>query len=254
MRLNKCKNDAELISFLKQDYVNNLYFFTYLNDITNSADNQFLVGKWRDKIVLVLLITPIHCCISAVHPRYIYAVDQLPPIQSIHVVGRQDLVEGLLKLSAGPKRDQHIYSFGELALGAEPGKQHTASRKASPSDLHDLIEFYGRNDMLIGAENRLPGILSWGTIYFVEQDRKIISCALTTTETDDTAMIGAVFTLPEYRRYGYARDCIISLSKELAANHKKPYLFYQTDNLWLRQFYKSLGFVQTSTWLLASRC
>lgn len=115
MILTKCENTAELIPFLKLDYVNNLYFFTYLGESTDNPNIQLLIVKHRHKIELALLLTPIHCCISSSNIEYIYAIAaQLPPINSIHITGRSDFVDHLLKISKGPERSKQMYSFCEF--------------------------------------------------------------------------------------------------------------------------------------------
>lgn len=253
MILSQCTDPRELIPFLKLDYANNLYFFTYLSE-NISQDIVFLTLKNREEIELVLLITPIHCCISTVNINHIFALaGQLSPINSTHVVGRQDFIEPLLNISNGAERDKHLYSLNEFTHGSVAEQKIVKSQKASRFHLNELIGFYNNNDMLIDAENRLPGILNWGRIYLIREDDKIVSCALTTTETSDAAMIGAVFTISEYRNKGYAKDCIMSLCRYLLINGKKPYLFYNPDNALLGSLYQSLGFQPISTWILASR-
>ncbi len=254
MLLSKCDNRAELISFLKLDYANNLYFFTYMNEIVDPSDANFLIAKHRGEIVLALLLTPIHCCISSANIEYLYAIaDQLPLINSLHVVGRKDLIDPLLKIIAGPERNQGRYSFCEFSLTTLPNEPKNNSQKANQLNLDALVHFYDNNDMLPDAQNRLPAVLSWGSVYFRQVDNEIVACALTTTETDDAAMIGAVYTRPQFRSNGYAQDCISSLCRELIANHKKPYLFYQADSVLLVKFYESLGFRLINTWILATK-
>ncbi|MGE5395995.1 MAG: GNAT family N-acetyltransferase, partial [Chitinophagales bacterium] len=127
------------------------------------------------------------------------------------------------------------------------------SQRAAESDLYDLVEFYDQNDMLLNASSRLPGILSWGKICFIKIDHEIVSCALTTTETDDAAMIGAVYTATRFRNNGYAKDCILHLCRDLVLEYKKPYLFYRSEDDLLRGFYYSIGFRPISDWILATR-
>lgn len=254
MLLTKCQNITELISFLKSDYANNLYFFTYLGETKRNSDIEFLTAKYKDRIALALLLTPTHCCISTSNVDYIDEIaEQLPPINSIHVVGQKNLVEHLLKRSKGPKRNKHVYSLCEFCQTSISNELNIVSQKASDSDLNNLIKFYNNNDMLAGAAFRLPAILSWGKAYFVQNDLEIVSCALTTTETVDAAMIGAVYTTPGFRNNGYAKDCISSLCDELIQHHKKPYLFYESKNLMLCSLYESLGFRPINTWILATR-
>ncbi|MFZ2538954.1 MAG: GNAT family N-acetyltransferase [Oscillospiraceae bacterium] len=253
MLLVKCEDFNELTNFLKLDYANNLYFFTYLTERAINPNLIFLIAKHRDKIVLTILLTSVHCCITSLDAKYIYAIaDQLPPINSIHIVGRKDLVEHLLKVSNNQKRDNHIESFC-VFNGKAIFDKPAASQKATASNLDDLIHFYNNNDMLLDAESRLPAILSWGKAYFIQKEQDIVSCALTTTETNDAAMIGAVYTTPTFRNNGFSKDCILNLCQELVLQHKKPYLFYESNNVLLVSLYESLGFCQTNTWMLATR-
>jgi ribosomal protein S18 acetylase RimI-like enzyme len=254
MYLTTCDNPSDLIAFLKSDYANNLYFFTYLSEMHHNPATKILIAKLRGEIVAAILLTSVHCCISASNTKIIPSLaDQLPSVDSIHVVGRSDLVEYLLQVCKGPERDKHSYALCEYSWVAAPEYLKTESRKASKTDLNDLIDFYNRNDMLIDAENRLPAILSWGRVYLVEKDDKMVSCALTTTETDDAAMIGSVYTIPDFRNQGHARDCVFNLCQDLISNRKRPYLFYREDNNSLRKLYYCLGFRQINTWILATR-
>lgn len=254
MILSKCDNYQELIAFLKLDYANNLYFFTYLNANPIDSAANFLVAKEAGKVSLALMVTPIHCCLSCSDPTQIYAIaEQLPIINSIHVVGRKDLHEALLKVCRSSERSPGIYTFCEHSLTRFPDKLQSGCQKADHVNLDELAAFYEHNDMLYDARNRLSAILSWGSIYLKQVDHEIVSCALTTTETDQAAMIGAVYTRPEYRSRGYAKDCTTALCSELVAKNKKPYLFYKTDKLPLQKFYASLGFKPIYTWLLASQ-
>lgn len=254
MILSKCVNFEELISFLHLDYANNLYFFTYLNEKAIDANADFLVAKRAGRIVLALMLTPIHCCLSCSDPGVLSAIaEQLPVITSLHIVGRKDLHEALLKISRGPERNAGIYTFSEHSLTRLPDALKGSSQKASLADLDALVQYYEHNDMLFDARNRLPAILSWGSIYLKQMNHEILSCALTTTETDKAAMIGAVYTPPEYRSRGYAKNCIVDLCSELIAKNKKPYLFYKKDDLLLQRLYALLGFRPIDTWLLATR-
>ncbi len=253
MLLTRCTNFAELLPFLKLDYANNLYFFTYASELRKS-EVIVLVGKFNRKIVFSILLTPVHCCVSCTDINYIELIsDQLPPVTSVHVLGKRDLVEKLMQVTTGPVRDNNLYSFNRLTSIKLSLEQKTTSIKASKYNLNDLIDFYNNNDMLIDCGTRLLPILNWGKVYFVRKDNKIVSCALTTTETNDAAMIGAVFTEPEHRNKGYAKDCVLNLCKELILNNKTPYLFYESGSLLLTRMYTSLGFSKINSWLVATR-
>lgn len=253
--LTMCTDLKELESFLKLDYANNLYFFTYIDELRNkNSDITILVEKINGTIILSLLLTPTHCSISSTSAEYIDLIaEQLPPINSVHIVGQSDQVKKLINVSSGPTREMHSYSLCKLNLSSLPFIDLTNSKKATYSDLPNLIEFYKNNEMLINFKTRLPQILTWGNAYFVQMDDEIISCALTTTETNDAAMLGAVFTNLDYRNKGYSKECIISLCQELVLNNKVPYLFYASDNLLLTRLYEAIGFKQVDNWILATR-
>lgn len=254
VRLYQCNHWEDLTAFLKQDYANNLYFYTYLHHIKKDLAPHIMIARAHGDIVLALLLTPVHCCISTQNPGFIQELaDQIPAIDSLHIVGRRDLHEPFLNIIRGPKRGKDLYTLCEWPLTAFPETLQGQSRKAGPGDLEVLIDFYAGNDMLPGAKNRLPEILSWGSVYMIQVDQHIAACALTTTETEDAAMIGAIYTQPKYRGNGYARDCISSLCSELFNKHKKPCLFYKTENESLKELYESLGFIEHSPWILATR-
>ncbi|MGE5397695.1 MAG: hypothetical protein ACM3MK_09220, partial [Chitinophagales bacterium] len=164
MLLIRCENPLELVPFLRRDYANNLYFFTYLNEMARNPNIEFLTAGNADEIKLALLVTPIHCCVSTANSKYLGDIaERLPPINSIHVVGRKDLVGHLLEKTAGPEREVHDYSLCEFTPTTVSAGLMT-SQRAAESDLYDLVEFYDQNDMLLNASSRLPGILSWGKI------------------------------------------------------------------------------------------
>jgi GNAT superfamily N-acetyltransferase len=244
----------ELVAFLKRDYANNLYFFTYLDGSSIvKPENRILVGKDGGEIVTAVLMTPVHCSISSLDTAYIeQAADQIPPLNSLHVVGRSDYVERLLSMGEGPERDPHEYTLCQLQaeIGAYVARQ--PSLRASHAQLRELAKFYDNNDMLYDAKSRLPGILNWGRVHYARCNGKIVSCALTTTETEDAAMIGAVFTEPKHRKQGYASACVRGLCQGLVEENKTPYLFYKTEDRFLKGFYEALGFKKIGDWILAT--
>lgn len=253
MRLSPFNDVDELTKFLKRDYANNLYFFTYLDAVSIAKlENRILVGKDNGEIVVGVLMTPVHCSISSLNLSYIQqAANELPPLNSLHVVGRRDYVGKLLSLAKGPERETHEYTLCQLSTPVTGYFTHSSLR-ASQAHLCELVDFYDNNDMLYDARGRLPGILNWGRIHYIRNNGKIASCALTTTETEDAAMIGAVFTEPEHRNRGYAGSCVMGLCQGLIKENKTPYLFYKTEDPYLKNFYGTLRFQKIGDWLLST--
>ncbi|MEW6183170.1 MAG: hypothetical protein AB1500_08340 [Bacillota bacterium] len=81
---------------------------------------------------------------------------------------------------------------------------------------------------------------------------RIVSCALTTTETGDTAMVGGVFTKEAYRRQGFSRDCTLHLCRDLTERRKEVYLFYDSADGTLAKMYGDSGFEATGDRVLAT--
>lgn len=254
MELTRSEKTEELVDFLKRDYANNLYFFNYLDEIARpGADAAVLVARRNDTVCLAILISPTHCCLSAADSRFIEAVsDQIPRVESVHILGRSDLTLKLLDVIRGPARKQKFYSFCKLNPERLPRPKDFRSTKASNADRPTLIRLYEKSDIFVNYETRLPAILSSGTVYLAKENNNAVSCALTTTETPDMAMIGGIFTDKAYRNRGFARDCTVNLCRDLVAKGKGIHLFYEADNPLLARMYRNIGFVETGTWVVAT--
>lgn len=126
------------------------------------------------------------------------------------------------------------------------------SVRATHDDLHDLIYVYQKNGMLLDCETRLPAIITHGAAYIIRDGDQIVSCALTTTETDDKAMIGSVYTTETHRRNGLAFDCLVQLCGELVEKNKEIYRFYDSNNRALAALYSKLGFRDIGNWITAT--
>ncbi|MDI6631301.1 MAG: GNAT family N-acetyltransferase [Thermoanaerobacteraceae bacterium] len=255
MILTRSQKTEELVDFLKRDYANNLYFFNYLDELSRpDAEAVVLAARENDAVALALLISPTHCCISTGNVRLIDAIaDQIPPVESVHVLGRSDLTLKLLGVVRGPARKQKFYSFCKLNPAHLPPLKNPYSRKASPADLPVLLYLYKKSNILANHETRLPSILASGTVYFAKQGNDAVSCALTTTEMPEMAMIGGIFTDEVHRNRGFARDCTVNLCRDLAARQKEVYLFYEAGDPLLTRMYRNIGFEETGTWVVATQ-
>ncbi len=72
---------------------------------------------------------------------------------------------------------------------------------------------------------------------YICEDEKCISVALTSGETDSTAVISSVATLKAYRKQGFGERVVLSLAQSL---DKDVYLM--TDNEQTKNWYKKIGF------------
>lgn len=240
-----------MTTFLKQDYANNLYFFSYLEEQGGRTRVHALCDD--GEIILALLVSEAHCAVSSRDLDTVSRASRnLPPIHSRHILGRRDHTEVLLSAVSGTwlKKD---YTFCQYQPLVREGLSAYQSQPIQQASLAELAEFYAESSMLFKYEARLPVILRSGSGFYTGAEKRVVSCALTTTETDEMAMIGAVYTEPEWRGRGLASDCVGHLASFLNDRQKEAYLFYETKNLNLRSLYGNLGFQQCGEWLMAIR-
>ena len=77
-------------------------------------------------------------------------------------------------------------------------------------------------------------------IYAIKKDNRLISGASTSAESKELAMIIGVYTIEEYRRRGYAKQCVYELCKKMLEEGKSVCLFYDNPNA--AKLYKNIGF------------
>ena len=78
------------------------------------------------------------------------------------------------------------------------------------------------------------GLIHGKCIY---KDGKCVSVALTSGETDNTAVISSVATLKEYRNQGLGERVVLSLAQSLDKN-----VYLMTDNEKTKSWYENIGF------------
>ena len=74
----------------------------------------------------------------------------------------------------------------------------------------------------------------------IKEAGKLVSFAYIVAENEDSALLGDVFTLPQYRGRGYASACIRRLDLDAAARGKTLWTLTEKENL---DFYAALRFV-----------
>lgn len=79
----------------------------------------------------------------------------------------------------------------------------------------------------------------------VEGD-KLVSCAMTVSQTDFSVILGAVATHPDYRKKGYA-GCIVKNLAEEFSGSKNVYIYTTVERN--TRFYESIGFEVSGKWI-----
>ncbi len=74
------------------------------------------------------------------------------------------------------------------------------------------------------------------------ENGKLVATAMTVAEWGKGTLLGAVATLPECRRKGYAAHCVMALVSYFVKQGKTAYICPKNENA--RRLYASLGFVE----------
>ncbi len=81
----------------------------------------------------------------------------------------------------------------------------------------------------------------------IEGESALLSAAMTVAETQDAAVIGAVATLPQHRKKGYAAMCLQALIQTLRAEQPGRAVYILPKDVSLQRFYENSGFSVVST-------
>lgn len=82
-------------------------------------------------------------------------------------------------------------------------------------------------------------------------DDQPVCQANTTLETKDSAVIGGVVTLPEYRGRGVASAVVSQLCYDLCAEGKTPHLFFENEKA--GALYRRIGFIESGRYGMLTR-
>lgn len=85
----------------------------------------------------------------------------------------------------------------------------------------------------------------------VRKDDTLVSSAMTVAEWENGVLLGSVATLPEYRRNGYAAQCVLTLAAFCQQQGKTVYISPQNKEA--KRLYTTLGFKDFETVALIER-
>lgn len=84
-----------------------------------------------------------------------------------------------------------------------------------------------------------------------EQDKKQVTFAMTSAETDNNALISGVVTDKNYRNKGLASKVVTALADSLLKENKKVFVMTATDKN--KKFYENNGFICVDRWGMIDR-
>lgn len=80
----------------------------------------------------------------------------------------------------------------------------------------------------------------------IRENDEPVACAMTTAECGGAAIIGAVATIPEKRRKGYASALVLSLTQDLTGEGRTVYLLPKNETA--HKLYSAIGFYDCGYW------
>ncbi len=154
-----------------------------------------------------------------------------------------------------PKRTEPSHFLQLERPVSEAVARSGLARRASLSDLENLVTLYGSAGVMYRSRTNLISKLTYDRVFVAERYcvksgmNRIVSCALTNVEGADTGIIGGVFTLPEMRGRGFGKAVTAALAYDLQQDGKLPCLYY--ENPIAGRVYHHLGFVKRDEWAVS---
>jgi predicted GNAT family acetyltransferase len=119
-------------------------------------------------------------------------------------------------------------------------------RKAIMNDLDGLITLYANADDMARSAAAVELPLRDHHVWLATKNDVVVSAALTNAETATQAMIGGVYTRPEWRGNGLSQAICSGLCMELLAEGLQPLLYWHDAAA--GHVYTKLGFARIGTW------
>lgn len=92
------------------------------------------------------------------------------------------------------------------------------------------------------SELALKKNLTQKKIFALEQNGTFISKLAINAHGKNCVQLGGIFTIPEFRKKGFAKKLLLSFCKKYCSHGKKIVLFVKKTNLAANELYKSCGF------------
>ncbi|EFV75426.1 hypothetical protein HMPREF1013_04204 [Bacillus sp. 2_A_57_CT2] len=155
-------------------------------------------------------------------------------------------------LSNRIKRKRETY-YAKCVEVMDEGIDASAVCQAGPEDAEQLVGLLNSipefSDSAITVERKRRGLKDGSSrSFFITEEGKMVSTASTAAENSLSAMVVGVATDRNYKKKGYATQCMVKLCRQLLSEHKELCLFY--DNPAAGTIYKRIGFEDIGFWMM----
>ena len=250
-QLNRDDSD-ELLDFLYRDPYYNIFMIGNLENMGLDHPDldywgSFRGGQLAGALMRYRVFWNVYDAGGADLRAFAWLMDRRGDVQALH--GHDRLIARLARLlrdyEAREERRLHFCRLPELKPALT--SSHSVHR-ATLADLPALVAFYSDAEGMTRDEQSVRRCLEQGRVFVATAGGRIVSAALTNTETRELVMIGGVYTPLDSRYQGYASACMVAICQDLVADGKEACLCY--DDPVAGDIYRRLGFKEIGYWRL----
>ena len=148
----------------------------------------------------------------------------------------------------------HMQSFENRRV-IPPKKQNVIIERPTAKDINGIsICLCNFDKECFGEENKSPAdyidiaskLLNNQYCFIVKDEDGVVAMAHGTRETEKYVAVSRVYTLPAYRKKGYASAIVAHISDLILQNGKTPTLYTDMSNPSSNTAYKNVGYVEQS--------
>ncbi|MDE6407140.1 MAG: GNAT family N-acetyltransferase, partial [Anaeroplasmataceae bacterium] len=246
------ENHAYLNATLQTSIEASFFLLNAQNYHELNRNNYALQFKKEDEILLILKLEPFNMLLFGSKNLCDFAANRIADLNLAveNVLGEEECTTYFLKCYQNRFKGDIVlqHSMQIMILSKQIYTPSALVFQCGSKDLKELavcycsfkkealseeLEFSVALELLKGKEH---------TYYAIKDQGKIVSIAAKARNSDSICAISNVFTMPEYRKKGYAKQVVSKLAKDILDEGKKPYLYVDSTNPISNHLYLNLGF------------
>lgn len=246
------ENEIYLKANIKTSIETAFFFLNASNYHILNQRNYAFQFKSNDEVLLILKLEPYNMLLYGSKDLCGYAAHIIADLNLVveNVLGEEDCTLEFLKCYQNRLAGELVLQHSMRIMVLKKLKYFAKSPvfQCTTKDLEELAlcyccfhkealseekEFSEAVEFLKGKEH---------TFYAIKDKDKIVSIATKIRNFDTTCSISHVFTMPEYRNRGYAREVVSKLCQDILDEGKIPYLYVDSTNPISNHLYLGLGF------------